>query len=457
MISDTIAAPMTPKGTSAIAALRISGPRTKEVAQKILGKNSMSPRTAVWTEAKTLAGEWIDSVLALYFEHPASFTGEDVLEIFPHGNPLIVKKLLRAILEIQGVRLAEPGEFTKRAFLNGKLDLVQAESVGDLIHAQSESALKNAAKLLGGKFSSRIKNLSREIIEFSAQVELDVDFTEEEADPNTIGWEIRIQKMLREVRHLKEHFREAETLNRVPAVVIYGAPNAGKSSLVNALLKEDRLLVSSLAGTTRDFVEVRLMLPGGEIRLIDTAGISSEATSELDALSMEKSRQILETADLKIHLVSAEEIPNDFGKNFSLTSAPDEIFVCSKADLLSKDQKEFFEGEKLTADEKENSLAVSSQTGEGLDSLLKKINEKLFAEMEREEEEFWITSARERNCLEEAEEGLARALEFTVCNPAVELLAFEMQNVRRALRSIVGEISSDDVLNSIFSNFCIGK
>ena len=304
MDSQTIVAPMTPTGVSAVAALRVSGSQVRLVVERLFGTKTakaLVPRMAnLGTARDPESGKVLDSLLFIYFESPNSYTGEDVLELYPHGNPLIVRDLLQAIRRIEGVRLAEPGEYTRRAFLNGKMDLTQAESVADVIHSANRAELENAHRLLGGALSKKIATLTAQVKDISARLELDVDFAEEEADPDFAGWETRFVSIRESIQQILNSFRGKANLSRLPLAVLYGAPNAGKSSLVNALLGEDRVLVSNVPGTTRDFVEVRLFLEGGEIRLVDTAGIAEHATDELDALSMKKSREILEEADLKI-------------------------------------------------------------------------------------------------------------------------------------------------------------
>lgn len=482
MDSRTIVAPMTPAGVSAVAAVRVSGPEVRDVVRALFGDAALAtikprevrlgtaryPRPADAGQGECLtAAPAIDSLVYVFFEGPNSYTGEDVLELYPHGNPLIVRELIRAIREVGGVRLAEPGEFTRRAFLNGKMDLAQAESVADVIHSANLSELRNAHRLLGGALSKRVVSLAEQVKDISARLELDVDFAEEEADPDYAAWGDKIAAIRSNVVAMLKSFKGA-AVRRLPLVVLYGAPNAGKSSLANALLGEDRILVSDIPGTTRDFVEVRLFLDGGEIRLVDTAGIAAQATDKLDALSMEKSREILEEADLKI-LVDAGEngargtmpevrgsMPEARGSSCSASRViarersdrgnlnPDFI-VHSKCDLRA-----------ASCPNGANSLRVSSKTGEGLDELKRMMNETLFKNDEATED-FWITSEREKACLEDALAGIDRALELIRTNPAVELLAFEMQLVRRALQSIVGEISSEDILQSIFAGFCIGK
>ena len=448
MDSQTIVAPMTPAGVSAVAALRVSGTRVRDVVAALFGERtakSLEPRRAsLGTARDPKSGKLIDSLLFLFFEGPNSYTGEDVLELSPHGNQLIVRELLQAIRGLDGVRLAEPGEFTRRAFLNGKMDLAQAESVADVIHSANRAELENAHRLLGGALSKRVSTLADQVKDISARLELDVDFAEEEADPDFAGWQEKFENVRESIRKILESFHNKASLGRLPLAVLYGAPNAGKSSLVNALLGEDRILVSDIPGTTRDFVEVRLFLPGGEIRLVDTAGIADKATDALDALSMQKSREVLEEADMKILVVDGAHDSECDPRAFE----PDFI-VYSKSDLSDGGS-----GAAMTL--AENALRISSKTGEGLDALRMAINGRLFKENSNSED-FWITSEREKTCLEEALAGVDRALDLLRNNPAVELLAFEMQVVRRALQSITGEISSEDILQSIFAGFCIGK
>ena len=455
MDSRTIVAPMTPAGVSAVAALRVSGPDVRKVVGALFGEKALgtlAPRHASYGTARMPdSGDVVDSLLYIFFEGPNSYTGEDVLELYPHGNPLIVRRLMQAIRSIGCVRLAEPGEFTRRAFLNGKMDLAQAESVADVIHSANLAELKNAHRLLGGALSKKVLTLAEQVKDISARLELDVDFAEEEADPDFEGWGKRFEGIRASILGILDSFREKSSVGRLPLAVIYGAPNAGKSSLVNALLGEDRILVSNIPGTTRDFVEVRLFLDGGEIRLVDTAGIAERATDELDALSMEKSREILEEADMKILVVDSAShvIARERSDRGNLN--PDFI-VYSKSDLMGVPDG----GSEAAMTLTENALRVSSKTGEGLADLRQAMNKTLFKKVENSED-FWITSEREKACLEEALAGIDRALDQLKNNPAVELVAFEMQLVRRALQSITGEISSEDVLQSIFAGFCIGK
>ena len=477
---------MTPAGVSAVAAIRVSGSRVREVVRLLFGETAIKnlkareAKLATARDYRTIVGDdrttaqVIDSLLYIFFEGPNSYTGEDVLELYPHGNPIIVRELIQVIKSVEGVRLAEPGEYTRRAFLNGRMDLVQAESVADVIHSANRAELKNAHRLLGGALSKKVKTLTEQVMDISARLELDVDFAEEEADPDYATWGTKIEAIRESVESILKSFKGKAAVSRLPLAVLYGAPNAGKSSLVNALLGEDRILVSDIPGTTRDFVEVRLFLDGGEIRLVDTAGIAEKAVDALDALSMEKSREILAEADMKI-------LVKDGGSTGSPTLCHPErneveskdlkpdLVVYSKSDLLDHGRDVILEGgesrpiesksvDSITTfqDDKNAALHVSSKTGEGLVELKRIMNASLFKKTENAED-LWITSEREKTCLEEALAGIDRTLSLIRTNPAVELIAFEMQLVRRALQSITGEISSEDVLQKIFAGFCIGK
>ena len=457
MDSQTIVAPMTPAGVSAVAAIRVSGSKVHEVVRLLFGESAfknLKPREAKLATARdyrTMVGDdrktaqVIDSLLYIFFEGPNSYTGEDVLELYPHGNPIIVRELIQVIKSVDGVRLAEPGEYTRRAFLNGRMDLVQAESVADVIHSANRDELRNAHRLLGGALSKKVKTLTEQVMDISARLELDVDFSEEEADPDYATWGVKISAIRESVESILKSFKGKAAVSRLPLAVLYGAPNAGKSSLVNALLGEDRILVSNIPGTTRDFVEVRLFLDGGEIRLVDTAGIADKAADALDALSMEKSKEILAEADMKILVLDGSD---ERGASCYSENIKPDFVVISKSDLGASRQ--------VGASSQGGNLHISSKTGDGLADLKRAMNAALFKKTENSED-LWITSEREKTCLEEALAGIDRALDLIRTNPAVELLAFEMQLVRRSLQSITGEISSEDVLQQIFAGFCIGK
>jgi tRNA modification GTPase len=442
----TIVAPATPPGVSALAVVRISGPAVATVCAQVLGGCALRPREMrLVTACEPGSNVPIDTLLAVFFPGPNSYTGEDILELFPHGNPLLVRHLVQAVRQVPGVRLAEPGEFTRRAFLHGKLDLVQAEAVGELLNATAETALQNARQLLRGKLSTQVRQLAETVKQLSVRLELAVDFSEEEASPDLAQWQPRLQEIQCQLSTLQASFR-AQPRNHVPQVVLYGAPNAGKSSLVNALLAEDRVLVSAVPGTTRDYVEVRLLLPGGEVHLVDTAGLAEQAQDELDERSMRKSRAVLENADWAVLVLDASNVlPPEASAWLAQAQEKGHGIVLSKCDLPN------------VVDNMPNALRLSTASGMGLDDLVKRMDQTIFPP-KASAEECWLSSERQLDCIHAALCGTERALElFSQDWVPVELLAFEMQTVRDALRSITGELSSEDVLQAIFSGFCIGK
>lgn len=445
-MEQTIVAPATPNGTSALAVIRISGPDTRTILQKMFSCETPKPRHAALATAKDPETKKpIDSLVHIFYEGPNSYSGEDSAELFPHGNPLIVRQLIAALCKIPNVRLAQRGEFTRRAFLNGKMDLVQAESVADIIHAQTTFAIDNAQKLLSGKFSDDIHHLVRMLKDFSARTELDVDFVEEEAAPDFSGQKERLVAIRRQIQKLLERCRST-SLNRKPKIVLYGAPNAGKSSLLNALLRENRVLVSDIPGTTRDYIEANLPLASGEATIVDTAGIAATPQSVLDQRSMEKSEEAVRSADLAIFLLdSSVEISDEATKEIAAAKSKGHWIVLSKSDKVHPSFKAV-----------EATLSISAKTRDGLSELCTKLDRTLFPNGESGED-YWITNEREISALKDAESGLQRIDDLIETNPAIELIAFEMRSVLNSLASIVGEISSEDILQTIFNGFCIGK
>ncbi|MCL2282721.1 MAG: tRNA uridine-5-carboxymethylaminomethyl(34) synthesis GTPase MnmE [Fibromonadales bacterium] len=424
-MTETIVALATPPGKSAIAALRISGPAVPEICKTVLPGFKMKPRLA----------SLINNHIAIFFPAPNSYTGEDVLELFPHGNPFIIRKLIEEICQVKGVRPANRGEFTERAFLNGKMDLTQAEAVGDILSAQNAKTLANAQKLLKGEISDEIKKLAETIKQISATLELDVDFAENVGGVESGEW--RVESVLEQLQSLRKRFKVAQ--NELPRAVLFGAPNAGKSSLINALLKEDRLLVSEAPGTTRDFVEVPLSLPSGDILLIDTAGLASEAQSKIDTQAMQKTKEILNKANLKILVIDGSiPLPAEFAE-WEKTA---DMIVGTHGDLHCCRGKKSFAP---------TAMQTSAATNFGIKELRDALDNIFFPK--EESEEAWITSERQISCIKKAEECVQRAMQ----SGAVELAAFEMRDARNALCSVTGEISDESILNSIFSSYCIGK
>ncbi len=437
--ADTIAAPATPRGVSALAAVRVSGPRCGEVLRALFGNREFPPRVATLARWKDADGKTVDEMVAIRFEGPRSFTGEDSVELYPHGNPLIVSRLLRAIAALDGCRIAEPGEFTRRAFENGKIDLAQAEAVAAAIHARTDAALKLARRVAEGKLSREIESLVDGVVGMGALAELEMDFAEEEAEPDMGSWPSRIAALRETVAKLLLGWEKARRAARIPRVALRGAPNAGKSSLVNALLGEERLLVSERPGTTRDWVETTLLLPEGEIALCDTAGLG-DAVDELDAKSQERTKALLEEADLVVEVEDGTVPPSP-----AAPDGPGRIRVRTRLDLPG-----FVPAE--------GTLSVSSVTGAGLDELRARLRAAAFARAE-DEDEALVATERQADALRRADRLLAEAADFAASGERTspEMAADALRRAREELQTVTGKIAPDDLLNRIFSGFCIGK
>lgn len=432
-LAHNIIALSTPPGTSALAVIRLSGDDVLTISKKYLGVANPTPRKMILKPFRAQDQSIIDEVLFSYFPAPHSFTGEPCLELFPHGNRLIVDAILREVVANPSFRLAEAGEFTKRAFENGKVDLVQAEAIGDLIHANTKVALKNAQKLMTGALSNHIHKLIADVKFLSAKMELEVDFAEEEEDAELAGWKLDVSDLRAQIALMHKGYKKSIRMHQTPRVVFFGKPNAGKSSLINALLEEERLLVSAQAGTTRDYIETRLHLSVGEVVLVDTAGLG-EAVDELDAKSQVKTQDVLAQATLKIELCDGC-LPDDE------TPPEDVIRIWTKAD-----HPQFMA---------QGGIQVSVKDKDSLHSLQNFFAERLF--VKQTEEEVWMSSARQADALLKADSQLLILEEALEQGHGPEVLAFELQQVRLELLSITGEISADDILHQVFAGFCIGK
>jgi tRNA modification GTPase len=382
-----------------------------------------------------------------------------MLEIFPHGNMLLVDRILECLLALSAdpaaageagspaagtgsIRMAGPGEFTRRALENGRLDLLQAEAVGELIHARTLDALRNAQRIASGELAGPLKSLRDALVDLSARLELDVDFAEEEADPDYASWQGRVESLRAALSRLARGFERGRLLARIPRVAILGAPNAGKSSLVNALVEEDRLLVSAVAGTTRDYVEVPLRLPGGMVHLVDTAGLGRPVDG-LDEMAMERTRAQGRGADLVVWVTDGADPAPDRGDG-TPPSGGGRIEVRSKRDLP---------GFAPAA----GSLAVSSRTREGLAELLDRLDARLFRERTGGDEDVRLATERQYRAVEAARERVEAASRHLQGRPAVEILAFEIREAAQHMRELLGEIPADEVLQKVFAGYCIGK
>ncbi len=421
--------------------MRISGPRLAPLAVQILGRVP-PPRRAERAAFRDAAGEAIDEGLALYFPAPHSYTGEDVLELHGHGGPVVMQRLLRRSLEL-GARLAEPGEFTRRAFLNDKLDLAQAEAVADLIEAATEAAARCAVRSLRGEFSTAIHGLATELVELRTLVEATLDFPEEEVDPlDRANARERLVGITAAVDRVLSRARQGSLLRTGLHVVLAGQPNVGKSSLLNRLAGEERAIVTAVPGTTRDTVREPIQIGGVPLLVVDTAGLR-DTGDEIERLGIERAWREIERADLVLLVVDARVgvTPADTAVAAKLPARLPRVVVHNKIDLT---------GRAPGADGEH--VYLSALTGEGIDALRGTLLR--IAGMEAREEDLFIARERHLDALRRARERLGAAAE---AERRPELFAEELRLAHRALQTITGEFTADDLLGEIFGRFCIGK
>lgn len=439
---ESIVAPATPSGVSALAVVRLSGPAVREIAATQFGAADLVPRQmrlVEWRSPKS--SQTMEQLLIAFFPAPHSFTGEDLLELYPHGNPLLVQLLLSAIAAHPGCRLAQPGEFTRRAYENGKIDLTQAEAIDAAIHARTPEGLQLARRLATGKLSNAVQQLVDQLTHLSAQVELEMDFAEEEVAPQMERWPAAIDQLRQTIAQLLQGWEQTQRALRLPKVVLYGAPNAGKSSLANALLGDERLLVSNHPGTTRDWVEAQLTLPTGELTLCDTAGLGT-AQDELDSAAQAQTLQLLEAADIALWV--------EDGRYPTTAPAPLSREIPILKVRTRADQPQFFD--------EPNSFAIDCKKGEGLLPLRTALQKALELRPPLSDNAL-VASQRQADALRSADSSLQEAAQLLRLQQRTtpELVAFALQAGRNALQSITGTIATDQLLQSIFSRFCIGK
>ena len=439
----TIYALATPQGKGGVAVLRISGPAAAGALVR-LGVPVPAPRMATLA-ALTHRGRLLDRALVLYFAAPHSFTGEDVVELQLHGSIAVVRGVLDALADCPGLRLAGPGEFTRRAFLNGKLDLAQAEGLADLIEAQTAAQHRQALRQLGGEASARVAALRARILTPLALLEAYIDFPDEEI-PDRVLTETaqHVRELASELAALLDDGGVGEKIREGLEIVILGPPNAGKSSLLNALARRDAAIVSPEAGTTRDMVEVHLEIGGYEVTLIDTAGLREQAGA-VEAEGIRRARARAAQADLTLVLLDGD----DAGAAAQIAPLLDarSLLLRTKSDLGGADATAL----PVTAPPMP-ALHGSTRTGDGLDALMAALRERIEARMGAAAAPL-ITRARHREALREAQAALAR------WSPALplELACEELRAAAAALGKITGKIWVDDVLDLVFSRFCIGK
>ena len=449
--SDTICALATPHGIGGISVIRVSGQKAVESVRKLapfLPQTLESHKSYFGAFRKNT--DLIDEGLVAVFLKGRSYTGESLLEISCHGNPLIVREIIDFLME-QGVRLAQPGEFTYRAFMNGKIDLVQAESVLSLIQAQSQKSKQQSLKQLRGHLSQQLSKMTDDLIRVLSVLEAGIDFTTEDIDVLSIPDMLKtLGSILDRIEKLLSTYRSGKILREGYQVALVGRVNVGKSSLLNALLEKDRAIVSTQAGTTRDVIEGELLLKGCCIQLIDTAGLR-KAKGEVEKIGVERARQAILDADLLVFITDLKaDAPAELLQQDQqiLKQFPDVpvIQVRSKKDL-------FGEGDAPTLSKDE--VFLSSQTGEGLEDLKGRLLYKLEAEFR--ESPLMILQARQFESLRIVKEGLLKGMALLKKDESLELIALELQIALKALFEILGKEFNDEIMDRVFKDFCIGK
>ena len=433
---ETIAAIATPPGKGGVGVIRLSGPLALRIGEQLSAKK-LAPRKAVYAQFKDNNQNIIDSGLSIFFAGPRSFTGEDVVELQGHGGPIIQDLLLKEVIRL-GARQARAGEFSERAFLNDKIDLAQAEAIADLIDSSTAQAAKGAMRSLQGEFSEKVNTLLKDLIYLRMYVEAAIDFPEEEIDfladeKVTSSIEVLQQSLAKTI----EQAGQGAILRHGLKLVIAGKPNAGKSSLLNALSVHEAAFVTDIAGTTRDIVRETIDIDGLPVHIIDTAGLR-ESDDTVEKIGIERARKATHDADHVLLLIDAMDDKLDY-------LGLDEInrtIVFNKIDLVSNDDE--LDG-----------LKISAKNGSGIKELRQYI--KTLAGYQEENETIFTARRRHITALEEGRDAVERGLEQLKVHNAGELLADELLQAQNALNEITGEFSADDLLGEIFSGFCIGK
>ncbi len=450
----TIAAIATAAGRGGVGIVRLSGSGLLPLAQQLTGGKTPQPRLAMYTDFAASDGQAIDSGLLLYFPAPASFTGEDVVELHGHGGPVVMQMLLARCLEL-GARLAEPGEFTKRAFWNNKIDLTQAESVADLIDASSSAAARMALRSLKGAFSRQVHELADALVDLRMLVEATLDFPEEDIDfLEAADAQGRLKKLQERVQDILASAEQGTILREGMNVVLIGAPNVGKSSLLNALAGDEVAIVTDIAGTTRDTVREQIILDSVPVHIIDTAGLR-ETEDIVEKIGIERSHKAVKDADVALIMIDPQEGLNKKTRDIlhTLPEKLKKIEVHNKIDLY---------GQSATRSDTQHSdsgaqtiISLSAKTGEGLPLLKQALLQAVG--WQGEEEGLFLARSRHLNALKEIRHELELAAACLYNGGQVELLAEHLRLAQYACNAITGEFTADDLLGVIFSRFCIGK
>lgn len=440
---ETIAAISTPLGTGGVGVIRISGDKSFDIALKISDRENLPPGKIChgWIMDNCVK---IDEVVILPFKNPNSYTGEDVIEIQCHGGVNVVRNILDVVLK-NGARMAERGEFTKRAFLNKKLNLSQAEAVDDLIHAKTSNFAIQSAKNLSGVLASKINEIKGEIFETASRIVAGIDFPEDVTEPEYTWLIEKFNSSLSEINKILDCAKSSDILRQGVKVAIVGRPNVGKSSLFNALLNLDRAIVTDIAGTTRDVIKETIDL-GVSVTLIDTAGIrENENIDKVEEIGIEYSKQSAQEADLVVFLYDAQAgLTKEDKEIYEIIKDKTHINVANKIDLTENFTPEL-----------ENTQTISVYSKVGLEEFKQTLKQTIF-KFTPEDTEF-VTNQRQQTCLLRCKEALERALQAAKAEELQDMIYIDLKSALLSLDEITGEVITDDILNNIFDHFCIGK
>ncbi len=447
---DTIAAISTSPGIGAISIVRVSGKDSFNIVSKIFkGKKDIRKikrRDIVYGWIVDKNGNPIDEVLLFLMRGPHTYTGEDTVEISTHGGYIPAKKVLERVLE-EGARLAEKGEFTKRAYFSGRIDLIKAESVNDIVRAKTEKSLLIAENNLKGALSKKINRIKEQLIEIISNIELFLDFYDEDVpDIDLKKIEKSLISLKNELLSLKETYNVSRSLWEGIDVVIIGRPNVGKSSIFNALLNEEKAIVTPIPGTTRDIIEGWIEINGFPVRLLDTAGIR-ETKNEVEIIGVDRTLKKIKESDFKIIVIDGSYGLTDSDKKL-ISRYRDGIIVINKIDLGIKDEiKDVFK----------EGIFVSALRFEGIDKIYEELKKRIDENFPVHYGEVYVTRERDINSINKAIEFIMNGLRQLKEGSNLEIVAFELNQGVNALRELIGEITSEDILNKIFNDFCIGK
>lgn len=449
---ETIAAISTPPGVGGIGIIRISGDNALNVAKRIFkakNKSEIKPFTIRFGYVVDENQNALDQVLVSYFKSPKSYTGEDVIEINCHGGNVSTREILELVLK-NGARLAEPGEFTKRAFLNGKLDLTQAEAVIELINSKSDKESKASYKQLEGLLGAKIKEIKQGIIDLLVDIEANIDYPEYDIE------EVRRERIynvlstnVSKLETLEKSFESGKILRDGVSTVIIGKPNVGKSSLLNRLVKEDRAIVTEIAGTTRDTIEEYITIRGIPLKLVDTAGIH-ETDDIVESIGVNKSKKAIDESELVLLMLDAtRELSKEDEELLEATKNKNRIILINKIDADKKINKDMFKNDKI--------IEMSTKTLTGIEELEETIEEMFNISELNMENEIVITNVRHKNLIHKAAEEIKNAIISIKNGLPIDMLSIDLQEALQNLGEITGESISEEVVKGIFAKFCVGK